>query len=100
MSVFWGLALSMAAGALLGAFFFGGLWMTVVKGLTSPRPAVWFLGSMLLRMAVVFAGLVMVGGNDWRRWSMCLIGIIVARMGVKRVIRILVPHEAGARHAS
>ena len=37
------------AGALLGAFFFGGLWWTVQKGVTSEQPALWFLGSLLLR---------------------------------------------------
>ena len=43
------LALALAAGLLLGAFFFGGLWWTVQKGVASERPALWFLGSLLLR---------------------------------------------------
>ena len=38
------------AGLVLGAIFFGGLWWTVRKGLSSQQPALWFLGSMLLRM--------------------------------------------------
>ena len=46
------LALALLAGALLGAFFFGGLWWTVQKGVTSERPALWFLGSLLLRTGV------------------------------------------------
>ena len=39
------------AGALLGVFFFGGLWWTVQKGVASERPAFWFLGSLLVRTA-------------------------------------------------
>ena len=36
-------------GLVLGGVFFGGLWWTVQKGFASPRPALWFLGSLLLR---------------------------------------------------
>jgi F1F0 ATPase subunit 2 len=43
------LILALVAGFLLGAFFFGGLWWTVQKGLSSRRPELWFLGSLLLR---------------------------------------------------
>ena len=32
------LALALATGALLGVFFFGGLWWTVQKGVESDRP--------------------------------------------------------------
>lgn len=81
------LVMTLVAGALLGALFFGGLWWTVVMGLASSRPALWFLGSMVLRMAILLAGLAMVGGDDWRRWIACLVGIVVARMVVKRMTR-------------
>ena len=50
----------LAGGFLLGAFFFGGLWWTVKRGVSSPRPALWFFTSMLLRMSVTLPGLVMV----------------------------------------
>ena len=39
------LAPALAAGLLLGAFFFGGLWWTVIKGASSQRPALWFFGN-------------------------------------------------------
>ena len=44
------------AGLLLGVFFFGGLWLTVRKGLKSQRPALWFVGSMFLRTSVALCG--------------------------------------------
>ena len=43
------LALALLAGVALGAVFFGGLWWTVRKGVSSKHPALWFLGSLLLR---------------------------------------------------
>jgi len=36
------LALALVTGLLLGAIFFGGLWWTVRKGVSSKQPALWF----------------------------------------------------------
>ena len=41
---------------LLGALFFGGLWWTVRKGVSSTQPALWFFGSLLLRTSIALAG--------------------------------------------
>ena len=41
------LVLALVAGVLLGAIFFGGLWWTVRKGVSSKQPALWFFGSLL-----------------------------------------------------
>ncbi len=57
-----GLAISCVAGVALGVFFFGGLWLTVRKGVSSRRPALWFLGSMLVRIGATLAGFYLV----WR----------------------------------
>ena len=75
------------AGAGLGMLFFGGLWWTVRKGLASRQPALWFLGSLLLRMGVVVAGFVLVGIEDWRRLLLCLLGFMLARFAITRLIR-------------
>jgi F1F0 ATPase subunit 2 len=77
------------AGSLLGAIFFGGLWWTVARGVSSPRPALWFIGSKLLRMAIVLGGFYLIGGDRWERWLACLLGFILARIVVWRVSR---PH--------
>ncbi len=81
------LVLAWAAGVMLGAIFFGGLWWTVRKGMASPRPVLWFLGSLVLRMCMVLAGFYLVGKNDWRRLLLCLLGFIMARFVVIRVTR-------------
>ncbi len=72
------------AGVLLGLFFFGGLWWTIRKGLTSKLPALWFLGSIVVRTAVVGAGFYFVSGGAWERILACLLGFIVARFVIVR----------------
>ena len=76
------LALAILAGASLGAFFFGCLWWTVQKGLSSESPALWFLGSILLRTSVVLAGFYFVAHAHWSRLAACLLGFVIARVVV------------------
>jgi F1F0 ATPase subunit 2 len=81
------LAACLLAGIVLGAFFFGGLWWTVRKGVSSKRPALWFFGSMLLRMAIVVLGFYFILGDDWKRLLAGLLGFVIARIIVMRLIR-------------
>jgi F1F0 ATPase subunit 2 len=87
MGELFSVASALAAGLLLGAFFFGGLWWTVVSGVSSPQPALWFFGSMLLRMGATLAGFYFVGREDWRRWLLCVFGFVLARLTVKWLTR-------------
>ena len=81
------LVLAGGAGVLLGAIFFGGLWWTVRKGVSSQRPALWFLGSMLVRTGIVVAGFYVVSGGHWQRLVAGLLGFVVARLLVTRLTR-------------
>ncbi len=81
------LILAWAAGGLLGTVFFGGLWWTVRKGLTSKHPAFWFSGSLLLRISVVLSGFYFVSGGQWARLLACLLGFVLARLAVTRLTR-------------
>jgi F1F0 ATPase subunit 2 len=81
------LAAALAAGVLLGAIFFGGLWWTVRKGMTAKSPALWFLGSSLLRMGIVLAGFYFVARGDWKKLLPCLLGFLIARFAVLRLTR-------------
>lgn len=81
------LILSTVAGAALGAFFFGGLWWTVRKGLASRRTALWFIGSLLLRTSVALAGFYFVSDGQWQRLMFCLLGFVIARPVVTRLTR-------------
>jgi F1F0 ATPase subunit 2 len=79
--------LAWAAGGLLGALFFGGLWWTVRKSVASGRPALWFLGSLLVRMSVTLLGFYCVASGDWHRLLLCLFGFVMARGVVERLTR-------------
>ena len=81
------LALALSAGMLLGAVFFGGLWWTVRKGISSEQPALWFFGSLLLRMSITLAGFYFVSGGHWERLLLCLIGFVMARLMVTWLTR-------------
>ena len=76
-----------AAGGAMGGIFFGGLWWTIRKGMASPAPALWFLGSFVLRMGVVLAGFYFVAGSHWDRMLLCLLGFILARLLVMLLTR-------------
>ena len=83
--------LSFVVGIVLGVVFFGGLWWTVGRGLTSPRPALWFVCSMVLRTGIVLVGFYWVLGTHWQRLVLCLIGFIVGRVLVTRFTRPALP---------
>jgi F1F0 ATPase subunit 2 len=90
-----------AVGALLGTGFFGTLWWTVRRGIASARPALWFLGGLVLRMAITFYGFYLAGGTEWQRWLACLAGFVLARLIVGRLIRAIpAPLTKEAHHAS
>jgi F1F0 ATPase subunit 2 len=91
------LAFALAAGALLGAMFYGGLWWTVRRGVLSRRPALLFLGSLLLRMGLALAGFYFVAGGDWQRLLLCLLGFVAARLAVARLTRL--PQALESSHA-
>jgi F1F0 ATPase subunit 2 len=97
------LALAAVAGALLGAIYFGGLWWTARRGSTSPRPAPWFLGSLMVRMAIVLPGFLAVADGQWARMLACLLGFVAARTAVMRLTRPAAPQAVHgsqeARHA-
>lgn len=93
------LAPAFAAGLVLGAIFFGGLWWTVRKGLAAAQPALWFFGSLMVRTGVAFCGFYLVGGADWARWLVCLLGFSMARVAVHWLMGSEARPAQGVRHA-
>lgn len=79
MNEFIKIALAGVAGLGLGTFFFYGLWFTVRKTLTTRSPALWVLGSFVVRVAVTVTGFYYVGNGNWQRLVACLLGLVVAR---------------------
>ena len=97
-----GYAIAVNAG-VLGAIFFGGLWWTVRKGVSSPRPALLFIGSLVLRTSFVLSGFYFIGRGDWQRLLLCLLGFVMARLAMTWLTRSSGASPTrpapGARHA-
>ena len=81
----WTLTPALAEGIVLGIVFFGGLWWTVQRIVSSTQPALLFLGSLLVRTAIVVVSFYFVSMRDWHRALACLIGLVIARIVVLRV---------------
>ena len=81
------MVLALVTGVLLGAMFFGGLWWTVRKGVSSKRSALWFFGSLLLRTSIALAGFYFIARGHWERLLVCLLGFVIARLIVTRLTR-------------
>jgi F1F0 ATPase subunit 2 len=78
---------SCSAGLLLGAIFFGGLWLTVQYVVHAKYPAAWMMASTVLRMLVVLAGFWAVGiawspEGQVARLVCCVAGFLIARLFV------------------
>jgi len=87
------LAPALVAGVLLGLMFFGGLWWTVRNSVVHERPALWFLGSLLLRTSIILAGFYFVSGGHWERLLTCLLGFVIARFVLTRLAGPPVQHR-------
>ena len=72
-------------GLPLGVLYFGGLWWTIGRAVASNSPAVWFLGSLLVRTIGVMAAFYWVSQGDWRRALSCLLGFLMARTAIQRL---------------
>jgi len=76
------------AGILLGFLFFGGLWFTTRKSLSSKIPVIWIFGSFVLRTALLLLGFYYVADGDWKRVLICLLGFVIARILTNRMISL------------
>jgi F1F0 ATPase subunit 2 len=81
------LLLAFLEGALLGVFFFSGLWLTVRKLESSKQVALLFLVSMLLRTSIVMLGFYFILGDNWQHLVAGLIGFVIVRIIVTRLTR-------------
>lgn len=81
------LLLALLEGALLGVFFFTGLWWTVRQLESSKQVALLFLMSMLLRTSVVILGFYFILGDNWQHLLAGLLGFVIARILITRLTR-------------
>jgi F1F0 ATPase subunit 2 len=67
--------------------FFVGLWWTIRSGLATANPALWFAGSLLLRMSFVLVGFYAIAAEGWPAMTLCLLGFLLSRTAVTRFAR-------------
>jgi F1F0 ATPase subunit 2 len=81
------MVLAFPAGMLLGSIFFGGLWLTVRKMISTKQPALLIAGSLLLRMGTTLLGFYYIGVGNWHRLLICLLGFLIARWIIMQLTR-------------
>ena len=89
MNIIWIIA-SLVMGALLGAFHFGALWITVRRLPTAERPETLVMFSFLIRASGVLLGLYLFAGANVERLLLCLVGFVIARTVLIRRLRDVV----------
>ena len=94
-----GWLLAAVGGALLGLFYYAGLWFTLRRLPGQAHPALWVFGSFTLRLAVSIAGFYLILGPDRSlpRLGMALLAFIAARVLLTRRLR---PVPESSRQAS
>jgi F1F0 ATPase subunit 2 len=78
---------ALLGGILLGFFYFGGLWLTVRSLPTTRQPALLTMGSFLGRMLITVAGFYFLMGGRVENLLACLVGYILARQILFKVVR-------------
>lgn len=78
------LAFALAAGTLLGAFYFGTLWLVVRRLDRLAWPAVWLGIAGIVRLTVVLVLFALLVGTRWERLVVALVGFLAVRIVLTR----------------
>lgn len=81
--------ISLLVGGILGAFYFGGLWLTVSRIINTRHPVLLNIGSFFIRTAITLTGFYfVVRGGHWKRLIVCLIGFVIVKFLLVRRFKI------------
>ncbi len=85
----WMGSLAALGGLLLGLFYFAGLWFTLRRLPGHPHPALWVIGSFVVRLAVSLSGFYLILGPDRNliRLGIALLTFMAARVVLTRYLR-------------
>lgn len=83
------IVVALISGLILGIIFFGGLWLTVKEALGTTYATLWFLGSSLIRTAIVLTGFYFVAQGSMLQLLISVAGFVAARYLVLRLTRQL-----------
>ncbi|WP_293746694.1 ATP synthase subunit I [uncultured Paraglaciecola sp.] len=88
------LSISLMFGFTLGCVFFLSLWWVVYRGLTSKRPALWFVGGFFIRMGICIFGFYLIADGNWQSLVSSLLGFILARPITKLLLDLIRKDDA------
>jgi F1F0 ATPase subunit 2 len=97
----WGypLLVAGAAGAVLGAIYFGGLWFTVRRLPTARRPVLCWAASFAVRAFVTALGLYWATAGQGERMAAALAGLLLVRVILVRALAPADGHAVAPRPA-
>jgi F1F0 ATPase subunit 2 len=73
-----------AIGALIGALYFGRLWLTIRRLPRLNHPTLWILAGTLARLALVLAAFLLLRDGEWARLAACLAGLVASWLWLRR----------------
>ena len=80
-------AVSLIGGICLGVFYFGSLWLTVRRLITSRQPFQVALLSFCVRLAVLIVGCYILMDDSWERLLFTMAGFLMVRIAALRLAR-------------
>jgi len=89
------LAWPFVAGAALGTFFFGVMWLTINQLDRSQAPAALLMVSFFGRLVITLAGFIYVAGRQPERLVAALAGFVAARLVMVAYFRPVAPGRRG-----
>lgn len=75
------------AGIVIGILFFGGLWWTTRKAVTSKKPAILFALSFIVRLSITILLFYVLSAGHWEELLICFAGFLVGRLIVALATR-------------
>lgn len=77
---------SLILGISLGAVYFGGLWLTLMRLPESEQPALLALSSFLLRSALCLFGFYLIIGSGLEGLAACLAGFVLTKLALVQIL--------------
>ncbi len=81
----WQLAIALLAGSAIGLFYFGGLWLTVIRIPSSNNPQLLLIGSFGLRLAGALAAFYSLTPWGWQALAVAMAGLLITRQVMTRI---------------
>jgi F1F0 ATPase subunit 2 len=74
-------------GTVIGALYFGRLWLTIRRLPRLNHPMLWLLANTFARLGLVLAAFLLLNQGDWARLIACLAGLVATWIWLRRKAR-------------